>query len=102
MLILYYSESYISHFFISSSINIYLIHLFRSSTKCSRPLSAVLYSTLPQVSSIDTFVLFLQSLNSKYPHLFSVTPNFANLTSRLLCHIARLGLATHIFAPESR
>ncbi|CAF1518976.1 unnamed protein product, partial [Adineta steineri] len=76
--------------------------------QCSRPLLAVLYSTLPQVSSVDAFVLFLQSLNPKYPHLFPVTTNFANLASRLLCHIAGLGhwtvlgLATHIFAPESR
>ncbi|CAF0851585.1 unnamed protein product [Adineta ricciae] len=76
--------------------------------QCSRPLLAVLYSTLPQVSSIDAFVLFLQSLNPKYAHLFPVTSNSANLASRLLCHIASLGhwtvlgLATHIFAPESR
>ncbi|CAF3981309.1 unnamed protein product [Adineta steineri] len=33
-------------------------------------------------------------------HLFPVTSNFANLASRLLCHIAGLGLETHIFAPE--
>ncbi|CAF4296205.1 unnamed protein product [Rotaria socialis] len=72
--------------------------------QCSRPLLAVLYSTLPQVSSIDAFVLFLQSLNPKYPHLFPTTTNSAN---RLLCHIAGLGhwtvlvLATHIFAPDS-
>ncbi|CAF0865302.1 unnamed protein product [Rotaria sordida] len=76
--------------------------------QCSRPLLAVLYSTLPQVSSIDGFVLFLQSLNPKYPHLFPITSNSANLASRLLCHIAGLGhwtvliLATHIFAPDSR
>ncbi|CAF4428259.1 unnamed protein product [Rotaria sp. Silwood2] len=76
--------------------------------QCSRPLLAVLYSTLPQVSSIDAFVLFLQSLNPKYPLLFPVTSNSANLASRLLCHIAGFGhwtvliLATHIFAPESR
>jgi hypothetical protein len=76
--------------------------------QCSRPLLAVLYSTLPQVSSIDAFVLFLQSLNPKYPHLFPIPSNSANLASRLLCHIAGLGhwtvlvLATHIFAPESR
>ncbi len=76
--------------------------------QCSRPLLAVLYSTLPQVSSIDAFVLFLQSLNPKYPHLFPATSNAANLAKRLLCHIASLGhwtvliLATHIFAPESR
>ncbi|CAF3905621.1 unnamed protein product, partial [Adineta steineri] len=54
----------------------------------SRPLLAVLYSTLPQVSSIDAFVLFLQALNPKYPYLFPVMSNFANLTSRLICHIA--------------
>ncbi|CAF4978105.1 unnamed protein product [Rotaria sp. Silwood1] len=76
--------------------------------QCSRPLLAVLYSTLPQVSSIDAFVLFLQSLNPKYPHLFPTTISSANLASRLLCHIAGFGhwtvliLATHIFAPESR
>lgn len=76
--------------------------------QCSRPLLAVLYSTLPQVSSIDAFVLFLQSLNPKYPHLFSTTTDSATLANRLLCHIASLGhwtvlvLATHIFAPESR
>ncbi|CAF2942100.1 unnamed protein product [Rotaria sp. Silwood2] len=53
-------------------------------------------------------ILFLQSLNPKYPLLFPVTSNSANLASRLLCHIAGFGhwtvliLATHIFAPESR
>jgi len=57
---------------------------------------------------MDAFVLFLQSLNPKYPHLFPIPSNSANLASRLLCHIAGLGhwtvlvLATHIFAPESR
>jgi hypothetical protein len=76
--------------------------------QCSRPLLAVLYSTLPHVSSIDAFVLFLQSLNPKYPHLFPITSNSANLASRLLCYIGGQGhwtvliLATHIFAPESR
>ncbi|CAF4342731.1 unnamed protein product, partial [Adineta steineri] len=35
-------------------------------------------------------------------HLFPITSNFAKLASRLLCHIAGLGLETHIFAPESR
>lgn len=76
--------------------------------QCSRPLLAVLYSTLPQVSSIDAFVLFLQSLNPKYPHIFPITSESSNLASRLLCHIASQGhwtvlvLATHIFAPGSR
>ncbi|CAF4449591.1 unnamed protein product, partial [Adineta steineri] len=46
--------------------------------QCSRPLLAVLYSTLTQVSSVDAFVLFLQSLNSKYSHLFPFTSDFAN------------------------
>ncbi|CAF0953040.1 unnamed protein product [Adineta steineri] len=63
---------------------------------------AVLYSVLPQVSSIDAFVLFLQPLNPKYQHVFPITSNFANLSSLLSCHIAGLGLATHIFAPENR
>ncbi len=82
--------------------------MFLGAQQCSRPLLAVLYSTLPHVSSIDAFVLFLQSLDPKYPHLFPITSNSANLASRLLCHIASLGhwtvliLATHIFAPESR
>ncbi|UJR28319.1 hypothetical protein I4U23_009562 [Adineta vaga] len=84
------------------------LRFLQGAQQCSRPLLAVLYSTLPHVSSIDAFVLFLQSLNPKYPHLFPVTSDFASLTSRLLCHIASLGhwtvlgLATHIFAPESR
>ncbi|CAF1054432.1 unnamed protein product [Adineta steineri] len=56
--------------------------------QCSHPLLVVLYSTLSQVSSINAFVLFLQSLNPKYSHLFPVMSNFANLTSRLICHIA--------------
>ncbi|CAF4123426.1 unnamed protein product, partial [Adineta steineri] len=55
--------------------------------QCSYPLLAVLYSTLPQVSSVDTFVLFLQSLNPKYLHLFPVISNIANLTSSIR-HIA--------------
>jgi hypothetical protein len=85
-----------------------LIFLYLGAQQCSRPLLAVLYSTLPHVSSIDAFVLFLQSLNPKYPHLFPLPSNSTNLASRLLCHIAGLGhwtvlvLATHIFAPESR
>ncbi|CAF3817182.1 unnamed protein product, partial [Adineta steineri] len=74
----------------------------QSAQQCSRPLLTVLYSILPQVSSIDAFVLFLQSLNPKYPHLFPVISNFANLASRLLCYTAGLGLTTHIFAPESQ
>ncbi|CAF3829217.1 unnamed protein product [Adineta steineri] len=74
----------------------------QSAQQCSRPLLTVLYSILPQVSSIDAFVLFLQSLNPKYPHLFPVISNFANLASRLLCYTAGLGLTTHIFAPENK
>ena len=82
--------------------------VYLGAQQCSRPLLAVLYNTLPQVSPIDAFVLFLQSLNPKYPHLFPVTSDSSNLASRLLCHIASLGhwtvlvLATHIFAPDSR
>lgn len=85
-----------------------LFILFLGAQQCSRPLLAVLYCTLPQVPLIDAFVLFLQSLNPKYHHMFPVTSDSANLASRLLCYIGGLGhwtvlvLATHIFAPRTR
>ncbi|CAF0788900.1 unnamed protein product [Didymodactylos carnosus] len=74
--------------------------------QCSRPLLAVLYSTLPNVKTIDSYVLFLQSLNAKYPHLFLSTKG--QLASNLICYLADLGrwsillLSTEIFANKTR